>query len=66
MGFVLAPILLTFLALSSLVLAPMGIAMAWHRIDGGYALCAIGLGIAAGSVALLALSLRGGEAAFEG
>jgi len=62
LGFVLGPIVLTFLALSSLVLAPMGMAMARRGFEAGHALCAIGLGIAAGSGVLLALSLRRGEA----
>lgn len=62
LGFVLGPIVLTFLALSSVVLAPMGIAMVHRGFRGGGALCAIGLGIAAASAILLALSLRGGNA----
>jgi len=44
------------------VLAPMGMAMARRGFEAGHALCAIGLGIAAGSGVLLALSLRRGEA----
>lgn len=62
LGFVLGPVVLTFLVLSSLVLAPMGIAMARRGFEAGRALCAIGLGIAAGCAVLLALSLRGGKA----
>lgn len=58
LGFVLGPVVLTFLVLSSLVLAPMGIAMAWRGFATGYALCAIGLGIAAANAVLLTLSLR--------
>ncbi len=58
LGFVLGPVVLTFLALSSLVRAPMGMAMARHGFDTGYALCAIGLGIATGSAVLLTLGLR--------
>lgn len=58
MGFVLGPVVLTFLALSSLVLAPMGMTMARRGFASGYGLCAIGLGMAAGTVVLLALSLR--------
>lgn len=58
MGFVLVPIVFTFLALSSLVLAPMGLMMARRGFASGYALCTIGLGTSAGSVVLLALSLR--------
>ncbi len=58
LGFVLGPVVLTFLVLSSLVLAPMGIAMARHGFATGYTLCAIGLGIAAANAVLLTLSLR--------
>ena len=58
MGFVLAPIVLTFLALSSLVLAPMGMMMARRGFQSGHALCVIGLGIAAGNLVLLILFLR--------
>jgi len=58
LGFVLGPVALTFLVLSSLVLAPMGIAMARRGLEKGYALCAIGLGIAAANAVLLMLSLR--------
>ena len=58
LGFVLGPVLLTFLVLSSLVLAAMGVAMTLRGFKTGYALCAIGLGIAAGSAVLLSLSLR--------
>ncbi|HTP89977.1 MAG TPA: hypothetical protein VMJ34_23690 [Bryobacteraceae bacterium] len=46
-GFVLGPVLLTFLALGSLVLAVMGVAMARSGIEAGRALVAIGAGIAA-------------------
>jgi hypothetical protein len=65
LGFVLGPVVLTFLALSSLVLVPMGIVMARHGFAAGHALCAIGLGIAAGSTVLLALFLRGGKATLQ-
>jgi len=58
LGFVLGPVLLTFLFLSSLVLVPMGMAMDLRGFKAGYALYAIALGIAAGSAVLLALSLR--------
>jgi hypothetical protein len=58
LGFVLGPVLLTFLALSSLVLAPMGMAMARRGFQAGHPLSVIGLGIAAGSAVLLALCLR--------
>lgn len=49
LGFVLGPVVLTFLVLSSLVFASMGIAMARRAFATGYALCAIGSGIATGS-----------------
>ncbi len=65
LGFVLGPVVLTFLVLSSLVLAPMGIAMARRGLEAGYSLSAIGLGIAAGCAVLLALSLRGGKATLQ-
>jgi hypothetical protein len=58
LGFVLGPVVLTFLVLSSLVLAPMGIEMVRRGFEAGRVLCAIGLGIAAGSAVLLVLSLR--------
>jgi len=58
LGFVLGPVVLTFLVLSSLVLAPMGIAMARRGFGAGYTLGAIGLGIAAANAVLLILSLR--------
>ncbi len=57
LGFVLGPVVLTFLVLSGLGLAPVGMAMARRGFDGGYALSAIGLGIAAGGAVLLALFL---------
>ncbi len=62
LGFALGPIVLTFLSLSSLVLAPMGIAMATRGFETGHALFAIGSGIATGSAVLLALSLRSQKA----
>lgn len=62
LGFVLGPGVLTFLTRSSLVLAPMGLAMSRSSFDAGHALSAIGAGIAAGSAVLLALSLRAGKA----
>lgn len=65
LGIVLGPVLLTFLFLSSLVLAPMGLAMARYGFASGYALSCIGVGIAACSVVPLALSLRGGKCASE-
>ncbi len=65
LGFVLGPIVLTFLVLSSLVLAPMGIEMARHGFEAGRALCVIGLGIATVSGVLLALSLRGTKATLQ-
>lgn len=58
LGFVLGPVVLTFLVLSGLGLAPMGIAMARRGFEEGHALSAIGLGIAAVNSVLLALSLR--------
>jgi len=61
LGFVLGPVVLTFLVLSSLVLAPMGIVMARRGFEAGHALFAIGLGIAAGSAVLLGLFLREGS-----
>ena len=66
LGFVLGPIVLTFLALSSVVLVPMGIAMTRRGFEAGSTLCEIGLGIAIGATVLLALSLRGGKALSEG
>ncbi len=65
LGFVLGPIVLTFFALSSLALVPMGVAMARRGFESGNALCAIGPGIAAGGTVLLALSLRGGKRGSE-
>jgi hypothetical protein len=65
LGIVLGPVLLTFLFLSSLVLAPMGLAMARYGFASGYALSWIGMGIAACSALPLALSLRGGKCASE-
>lgn len=58
LGFVLGPILLTFLVLSGLGLASMGMALGRRGFPTGFALFAIALGIAAGSAVLLALSLR--------
>ena len=63
LGIVLGPVLLTFLFLSSVVLAPMGFAMARHGFASGYALSWIGVGIAACSALPLALSLRGPKSA---
>jgi len=65
LGFVLGPVVLTFLVLSSLVLAPMGIEMARHGFEAGRALCVIGLGIATVSAVVLALSLRGTKATLQ-
>lgn len=65
LGIVLGPILLMFLFLSSLVLVPMGLAMARYGFASGYELSAIGAGIAAGSALPLALSLRGGKSVSE-
>jgi len=65
LGLVLGPVALTFLTLSSLVLAPMGIAMAGRGFAAGRGLCAIGLGIAAVSAVLLVLFLRGGKATWQ-
>lgn len=62
LGFVLGPVMLTFLALSSLVLAPMGISMARRGFEAGHALSAIGLGIVTASAVLLAFSLRESKA----
>jgi hypothetical protein len=59
LGFVLGPVLLTFLALGSAVLASMGTVMALRGLETGRALIAIALGIAAASAVLLALCLRG-------
>ncbi|MGA3134570.1 MAG: hypothetical protein ABSC88_01115 [Terracidiphilus sp.] len=58
LGFVLGPVLLTFLALSSLVLVPMGRSMEQQGFKAGFALYATAVGIAAGSAVLLALWLR--------
>ncbi|HMD77415.1 MAG TPA: hypothetical protein VKG86_08575 [Terracidiphilus sp.] len=58
LGFVLGPVLLTFLSLSSLMLVPMGMAMDLRGFKVGHTLYAIALGIAAGSAVLLALWLR--------
>ncbi len=66
LGFVLGPIVLTFLALSSLVLVPMGIAMTRRGFEAGSTLCEIGFGIAIAATVLLALSLRVGKASSEG
>ncbi len=63
LGIVLGPVLLTFLFLSSLVLAPMGFAMARHGFASGYAMSWIGVGIAACSALPLALCLRGPKSA---
>lgn len=62
LGFVLGPVVLTFLVLSGVGLAPMGMAMAQRGFETGYALGAIGLGIAACSATSLALFLRGSRA----
>ena len=61
-GFAVGAIMLTFLALSSLVLVPMGLSMARRSFESGYSLCAVGLGVATASTALLALCLRDGGA----
>ncbi len=66
LGIVLGPVLLTFLFLSSVVLAPMGLAMARYGFASGYRLIWIGLGIAACSAPVLVLSLREGESAPKG
>jgi hypothetical protein len=66
LGIVLAPIILTFLALSALVLAPMGIAMARRGFETGGSLCLIGLGIAGGSAVLLTFCFRKDKAASSG
>ena len=63
LGFVLAPVLLTFLVLSSLGLASMGTLMAMRGFKTGFGLFAIALGLAGGSAVLLALFLRGGRKA---
>lgn len=63
LGIVLGPVLLTFLFLSSVVLAPIGFVMARHGFASGYALSWIGVGIAACSALPLALSLRGAKSA---
>lgn len=65
-GFALGPIMLAFLALSSVVLVPMGMMMAWRDFAGGSVLCAVGLGIAAIATVPLALSFRGDKAASTG
>jgi len=62
LGFVLGPVFLTVLVLSSLGLVSMGAVMALRGFATGNALFAIGLGIAASSSVLLALSLREGKA----
>jgi len=59
LGIVLAPVLLSFLFLSSLVLTPMGFVMAGHGFASGGPLSIIGVSIAAGCALLLALFLRG-------
>lgn len=61
LGFALGPIVLTFLALSSLVLVPMGIAMTLRGFESGSTLSLIGLVIATCSSLLIAISLRGGR-----
>jgi hypothetical protein len=65
LGFVLGPVLLTFLALGSLVLGVIGIVMALRGFETGWALVAIGAALAAVAAILLALSLRGGQPALE-
>lgn len=66
LGIVLGPIMLTFLGLSGLVLAPMGIAMARRGFVTGGGLCFIGLGIATGSTVLLAYCFRKDKAVSGG
>lgn len=61
LGFALGPIVLTFLALSSLVLVQMGIATTLRGFETGSALSLIGLVIATCSSVLIAISLRGGR-----
>jgi len=63
LGFVLGPVLLTFLVLSSLGLASMGTLMAIRGFKTGFGLFAVSLGLAVGSAVLLALFLRGGREA---
>jgi hypothetical protein len=67
LGILLGPIMLTFLALSGLVLAPIGIAMTWR---GGFAtgdgLCLIGFGIAVSCTTLLAFCFRKDKAMLDG
>lgn len=63
LGFVLGPVVLTFLILSSLVLASMGVVMVRHSFGTGSVLCATGLGIAMGSAVLLVLIFRTEKAA---
>jgi hypothetical protein len=65
LGFVLGPILLTFLALGSLVLASVGVVMALRGYETGRPLVAIALGIAVGSAVLLVLSLREAKPALQ-
>jgi hypothetical protein len=62
LGFILGPVLLTFLALSSLVLVPLGMAMEQRGFKAGFALYAIAVGIAVGSAVLLTLWFREGRA----
>ncbi len=59
LGFALGPIVLTFLAFSSLVLVPMGIAMTLRGFESGSALSLIGIVIATCSSVLNTISFRG-------
>ena len=63
LGFVLGPVVLTFLLLSSLVLASMGVVIVRHSFGTGSVLCTTGLGIAMGSAVLLVLIFRTEKAA---
>jgi len=63
LGFVLGPVLLTYLVLSGLGLVLMGMMVARRGFETGYTLGGIGLVIAAGSAVLLSLCLRENKAA---
>lgn len=63
LSFALAPVMLTFLVLSSLGLASMGTLMAMRGFKTDYGLFAVSLGLAVGSAVLLVLFLRGGREA---
>lgn len=62
LGLVLGPVLLTFLALSSLVLIPMGRSMEEQGFKAGFVFYAVAVGVAVCSAVLLTLWFREGWA----